>query len=145
MKLCLLAIGFVLLLSIDEGESWLMGSLPRRKPKPICKTALGLKCRSVCFWCPPDCRYTYRTCSRRRKKRNTEVGEDYGSFWVQLPCKFSVWDTDKDGSITRPEFAFAGHTGVEDSNTVFKKVDKDGNEKISRGELDVAPLWRENC
>jgi hypothetical protein len=73
MKLCLLAIGFVLLLSIDEGESWLMGSLPRRKPKPICKTALGLKCRSVCFWCPPDCRYTYRTCSRRRKKRNTEV------------------------------------------------------------------------
>ena len=53
-------------------------------------------------------------------------GEDYGSFWVQLPCKFSVWDTDKDGSITRPEFAFAGHTGVEDSNTVFKKVDKDG-------------------
>ena len=45
---------------------------------------------------------------------------------MQLPCKFSAWDTDKDGSITMPEFAFAGHTGIKECRTVFTKVDKDG-------------------
>jgi len=55
-------------------------------------------------------------------------GADSGSFWVELPCKFSTWDTDKDDSITLAEFAFAGHTNANGSNTgtVFKKVDKDG-------------------
>ena len=56
MKLCLLAIGFVLLLSIDEGESW-----------PSCRVVAALKCS----W--SGCHFTYKTvCSAGRKKRSTE-------------------------------------------------------------------------
>lgn len=56
-------------------------------------------------------------------------GANSKSVWVPLPCKFSTWDTDKDGSISLAEFAFAGHTKTNGSNTgkMFKRVDKDGN------------------
>ena len=129
MKLCLLAIGFVLLLSIDEGESGI-------------EVSIGLKCNGG------GCEFTITArLNRRRKKRSIEEGADSGSFWVPLPCKFSTWDTDKDDSITLAEFAFAGHTNAKDSNagTAFKMVDKDGNTKISREEFDAAPLLLENC
>ena len=127
MKLCLLVIGFVLLLSIDEGESRIDGTI-------------RLECHS---W---SCSFTITAgWNGRRKKRSIEEGADSGSFWVPLPCKFSTWDTDKDDSITLAEFAFAGHTNAKGSNTAFIKVDKDGNNKISREEFDAAPLLLENC
>ena len=130
MKLCLLGIGFVLLLSIDKGESW------------SCRPVLRVSCASFMY----GCHYVTRiVCDKDRKKRTTEEGADSGSFWVQLPCKFSTWDTDKDDSITMGEFAFAGHTNAKGSNTAFIKVDKDGNNKISREEFDAAPLLLENC
>ena len=136
MKLCLLAIGFVLLLSIDEGES-------------SCRIVIvGLRCTKSCFWCHRVCTFSSDVvCDKDRKKRTTEEVADSGSFWVELPCKFSTWDTDKDDSITLAEFAFAGQTTAKDSNTetVFKMVDKDGNTKISREEFDAAPLLLENC
>ena len=136
MKLCLLAIGFVLLLSIDEGESG------------RCRLMMRPYCRYECDGCSLSCGFRFSMmCFRRRKKRSTEEGADSGGFWVHLPCKFSAWDTDKDGSITLTEFAFAGHTKAKDSNTgiAFKKVDKDGNKKISIEEFDAAPLVLENC
>ena len=77
MKFCLLAIGFVLLLSIDEGECY------------RCRTVIGLRC--PCYTCPFY--YVLKVvCYRRRKNRSTEeVSSINSKIYIHAPCIFFTY------------------------------------------------------
>ena len=163
MKLTVVIVTLILMILVDEGATW--GSwrgrrwrLPRiriRLPpilKKVCNAICTTKCvvATSCFLCRPVCSYgcNKSVCSWiGRKRSEPQIKEEPDSFLVILPCKFAAWDMDRNGSISMSEFAFAGHAAVKDKNTsvVFSKIDKNGDGKISRNELNKAPLLREKC
>ena len=158
MKLTVVIVTLILMTLVDEGATWGRWRAPRiRYPRisvrrilqKVCKDVCTTKCQKQCPSCRPHCTYVCRSvCEWTRGKRSEpQIKEESDSFLVTLPCKFAAWDMDKNGSISMNEFAFAGHAAVKDKNTsvVFSKIDKNGDGKISRNELDKAPLLREKC
>ena len=169
MKLTVVIVTLILMTLVDEGATWGSWRAPRwRAPriritlppilKKICMKICTTKCipdpicancKLKCPPCKPICTYNCKPSCRwlGRKRSEPQIKEEPGSFLVTLPCKFTAWDMDKNGYISMNEFAFAGHAAVKDKNTsvVFSKVDKNGDGKISRNELNKAPLLREKC
>ena len=82
MKLCLLGIGFVLLLSIDKGESW------------PCRPVLRVSCATFMY----GCHYVTRiVCDKDRKKRTTEevssINRQIHTYFTHMCITFSLHTT----------------------------------------------------
>ncbi|XP_062597264.1 uncharacterized protein LOC134258722 isoform X3 [Saccostrea cucullata] len=116
----------------------------RRKPKvqihvPV--TTQAPVCPRLCsFSCEPSnkcgrfcCFYCYRSCNGKYQN-------------ISLPCKFSVWDKNGDGAVSKTEFVNVTQANKNvDVDYVFKTSDKNADNVLSKEELRNAPIIMEKC
>ncbi|XP_028410769.1 uncharacterized protein LOC114533450 [Dendronephthya gigantea] len=81
------------------------------------------------------CHTAWHYCGRKRSaplpKDKVEVG---------FPCDFNEYDLNKDGSISKKEFEKVTKLSSQDVASVFKDLDKNGDDKITCDELKKSSL-----
>ena len=100
-------------------------------------------CWYVCYTYCPGGAYCYRVCYRRCTGKRSLTPQDKGVVEARWPCKFSEYDKDNDGKITRQEFAAAIHVKPKEDPInfleAFKSADTDKNSTIDCNEFIKAP------
>ena len=132
IKFVFLVMLFIALVCSADGRR---GSRRRR----ICR----LRCRRVCFpyrncrtrGCPVQryCRIRCRNPCRFVKRSFLDESEE-----PALPSKFTVYDSDSDGELTRGEFTDAIDLMQEDGRELFEIIDTNSDQKITCDEFKQA-------
>ncbi|XP_048760536.1 uncharacterized protein LOC125669796 [Ostrea edulis] len=128
---------------IEGSGAWFWSSIRRKAmvnrisattPAPVCRRLCAFSCERQNKCGQLCCMNCSRFCDRKRDQ-NTEV-------IVPLPCKFSVWDRNADGGVDKNEFAKVAHARAKslDVKYIFHSSDKNGDEVLSKEELNDAPL-----
>lgn len=129
---CLLLLIAVSLIDKSVGAS-------TSQKKGVCRVICFVACRRPCAMCTQTCG---PICLQACHQKKRELSRSY-----PLPCDFTVWDKNGDSHVEMEEFSSVMYPSIseEDLAVTFHAIDIDGDNRISKAEMQEAKFLFGRC